>query len=164
MMHQDDPAENLFREERRTAPQIPLSTLEVVMGYMQSHTADENARIDDLKEDLRRLEEKLDRLHTSSIALTQSITVWMAAEPEKLLEKCEEMFDEAIPTAKDNPDATPAEKRKEHRRAHAKWMENVEDELNKWSTIRAKVAEWAIIGAISVVALALWQFILKGPK
>lgn len=153
----DDDAENLFRDEKRKTPQVPLSTLEVVMGYMQAHTAEENARIDDVKADVQRLHDKIDNL-------TNSINAWMDKEPAAILEKCEEMFDEAIPTAKDNPDATPMEKRKEHRRAHAKWMQHVETELGKWSSIRAKVAEWAIIGGLSVIVLAVWQFVIKGPK
>lgn len=138
-------------EERREVPQMPISAVEVFSGLIRSHTAQENARMDDLKDHIIRVEAKLDNLITS-------LNSYMAKEPASIFERCEELIDEAIPTAKDNPDATPAEKRKEHRRAHAKWMQRVEDEMNRWQRMREKVGDWFVYSALGcIVVWILWS-------
>lgn len=129
------------------------------------HVSDQIEQVERRHEErYARLDEKHDKILVKIDNLVNSINAWMDHEPAAIREQCEEMFDEAIPTAKDNPDATPAEKRKEHRRAHAKWMEHVEFELSKWTSLRQKVAEWAVIGMLTIIIMAVWQFVLKGPK
>jgi len=73
-----------------------------------------------------------------------SIGSWMEKEPAVLLEKCELLIDECIPTSPDNTDATPREKRKEHRTAHAKWMQDMHDEVQKWKYIRQEALKWGV--------------------
>ena len=116
------------------------------------------------EERYNRLDQKHDIVVAKIDNLMISLNSYMTQEPERIVERCEVMIDEAIPTHKDNPDATPQEKRKEHRRAHAKWIARVENEMDHWSKIRQKVAEWAVIGALAMIVMAVWQFILKGPK
>lgn len=137
-------------------------------GLLLSIMSHVSARIEEVEkrheERYNKMDEKHDLLVSKIDNLMHSLNAYMTQEPERIIEQCEEMIDEAIPTHKDNPDATPAEKRKEHRRAHAKWIARVETEMDHWSHIRQKVAEWAVIGALAMIVMAVWQFILKGPK
>jgi hypothetical protein len=103
-------------------------------------------------------------LRTQIRELTNSITSWMDKEPDAIAERCEQIMDEAIPTSPDNSDATPAEKRKEHRHAHAKWMQDVADEMNRWKRIREKVIEWGVISGLGFVGLAVVHYTLEKYK
>ena len=107
---------------------------------------------------------KLDALQEEVYHLTQSINSWMEKTPEALTVRCEKLIDEAIPTHPDNPDASPIEKRKEHRKAHASWIKRVDEEMEEWRRLRSKLKEWAMIGGVSIIALAVWQYLLNGPK
>ena len=107
---------------------------------------------------------KLDALQEEVYHLTQSINSWMEKTPEALTVRCEKLIDEAIPTHPDNPDASPIEKRKEHRKAHASWIKRVDEEMEEWRRLRSKLKEWAKIGGVSIIALAVWQWLLNGPK
>ena len=107
---------------------------------------------------------KLDALQEEVYHLTQSINSWMEKTPEALTVRCEKLIDEAIPTHPDNPDASPIEKRKEHRKAHASWIKRVDEEMEEWRRLRSKLKEWAMIGGVSIIALAVWQWLLNGPK
>ena len=114
---------------------------------------------------------KLDGLQHQVHELTMSISSWMEKQDKahsvcrtEVIEVCEKMIDEAIPTHPENPDATASEKRKEHRKAHASWIKRVDEEMDEWKRLRAKVREWAIIGILGMIALAVWQYLLNGPK
>lgn len=106
-----------------------------------------DGRISEVKEDIAHIRDSIKHLN-------DSINSWMDKEPGAILEQCEKIVDEAIPVSKDNPDATPHEKRREHRRAHAKWIANVEGEMERWKKMREKVAEWAVISILT--ALVMW--------
>ncbi len=87
-----------------------------------------------------------------------SIGNWMEHEPTLLLEKCEALIDECIPTSPENTDATPREKRKEHRTAHARWMQEMHDEVQKWKAIRQEAIKWAVGAVMSGSVLwVLWS-------
>ena len=88
----------------------------------------------------------------------------MEKEPVAITEKCEKLIDEAIPTHPENPDATPGEKRKEHRKAHASWIRKVDEEMDEWRKLRQRVREWAVLGVLGVIVIAVWQYLLQGPK
>lgn len=114
---------------------------------------------------------KIDALSQEVFHLTQSITSFLEKQDaarskcrDSVIESCEKMVDEAIPTHPDNPDATPAEKRREHRKAHASWIRKVDEEMEEWKAIRKRIKEWAVIGATGMILLALWQYLLQGPK
>ena len=96
--------------------------------------------------------------------LSNSINSWMDHEPDAIAERCEKILDEAIPTSPDNSDASPAEKRKEHRHAHAKWMQDVADEMGRWKRIREKAIEWAVISGLGFVGLAVVHYVLERSK
>jgi hypothetical protein len=40
----------------------------------------------------------------------------------------------------------------------------VNKEMEEWRTIRQRIKEWAIVGAAGVVVIAVWQYLLQGPK
>lgn len=110
------------------------------------------------------VEDKLDKIDKRITELTTSINSWMEKEPGALLDKCERLIDELVPSHPENPDATPAEKRHAHRTAHARWIKKVDEEMRKWSRVREEVVKWAVIGTIGLVATALWHYLLAGPK
>jgi uncharacterized protein YdcH (DUF465 family) len=155
-MHQPILPDGIDGDRRR-----PEGLLLSVMQHVSERIEEVERRHE---ERYNRLDEKHDKLYDKIDNLVNSINAWMDHEPGAIVEQCEKIVDEAIPTHKDNPDATPAEKRKEHRRAHAKWIARVESEMDHWARIREKVAEWAVIGALAMIVMAVWQFILKGPK
>ena len=93
--------------------------------------------------------------------LTNSINSWMEKEPDAIAERCEQILDEDIPTSPDNPDSNPQEKRKEHRHAHAKWMQDVADEMNRWKRIREKAIEWLVLGGLGVVIVAVVRYAIQ---
>jgi hypothetical protein len=114
---------------------------------------------------------KIDAVQQEVYHLTQSIGSWMEKQSSHCdscrthtLTSCEKLIDEMVPTHPDNPDATPGEKRKEHRKAHASWIKRVEDEMEEWRTIRQRIKEWAVIGGLGVLGIAVWQYLLQGPK
>lgn len=118
-----------------------------------------------------RIEEQTDKLDGRISAvqmevhhLSNSIQAWMAKEPDALLVKCEKLIDEAIPAHPDSPNSSPAEKRHEHRRAHAAWIQNVTEEVARWKRIREKALEWAVVGGLGIILIAVWQYLLKGPQ
>jgi hypothetical protein len=111
----------------------------------------------------KRHEERYSHLERKITALTDSVNSWMDKEPSSILDQCERMLDECIPTSPDNPDAEPKEKRKEHRQVHAKWMEEIRSEMQRWKRIREKAIDWAVIGGLGIVAVAVWQYVIRGP-
>jgi hypothetical protein len=141
-------------EERRS---IPIHIINHIDERLESHSMQVEGKLDDVRKEIR--------------VISQSISSWMDKQPfscdgfrKAIIVDCEKIVDEAIPTSPDNPSATASEKRSEHRRAHAKWIEDINDEMRRWKRIREKALEWAVIGSIGIVALAVWQFLLKGPQ
>lgn len=132
--------------------------------------------IDARQEELAtRMEGRVSEVHGEVIEITKelralrdSIVSYMEKSPTSIIDMCEIMVDEAIPTSVDNPDATPKEKRKEHRTAHTKWMKKVNDEMARWQNIRNKVSDWAIIGVLTAIVYAAWwaltHFFTVNPK
>lgn len=148
-MHQPILPEGI-QEDRRRPEGLLLSIM--------SHVSD---RIEEVE---RRHEERYKALDAKITNLTDSINSYIDKEPDAILEKCEEMIDEMVPSHPENTDATPAEKRKEHRRAHARWISRVMKEEDEIGKLWLKVKEVAVIGLLGIIALALWQYLLRGPK
>lgn len=134
-------------EERRG---LPLHILKYIDERLEEQYNSFNSRIDTLDERITQL--------------TRSIDSWILKEPAALLEQCEKMVDEAIPHHPENPSATPAEKRHEHRSAHAKWIKRVDEEMQRWKRMREHLLQWAIMGGAGMVLIAVWQYVLKGPQ
>ena len=137
-------------DERRA----PEGVLIAVMNHVSE-------RIEEVE---KRHEERYSNLEEKIISLTNSVNSWADKEPLAIIEKCEKMIDEMIPTHPENPDASLHEKRKEHRQAHSKWIADVTYEMAKWARIREKVYEWAVISGIGLICLAVWKLLLEGPK
>ena len=154
MMSDEPPKHEWSGEERRG---LPIHIINYIDARLHSVTDQFNGKIDALSQEIYHL--------------TQSITSFIEKQDESrhncrvaVIEQCEKIVDEAIPTHPDNPDATPAEKRKEHRKAHASWIRKVDEEMEEWRALRKRVREWAAIGALGLILLALWQYLLNGPK
>lgn len=139
--------------ERRS---IPIEVLNVMEAKLEKHEAV-------VEEKLNAIHKRIDEVSKRIDALITSINSWMQETPDALMDRCERMLDEAIPHHPDNPDASPAEKRHEHRHAHAQWIKRVDEEVRKWESVRQEVVKWAVIGGLSVIAVAVWQYLLKGP-
>lgn len=117
-----------------------------------------------LSEHADRVENQLGETNRRIQNLTLSINSWMEKEPAALADRLEDIVDEMIPPHPDNKDATKAEKRHEHRKAHASWIKRIEEEMSRWKRLRERVAEWAIVGALAFVVMAVWKLFLEGPK
>ena len=107
---------------------------------------------------------KIDAVQQEVYHLTTSISSWMEKTPASCLEACEKLIDEAIPHHPENPDASPQEKRKEHRAAHSRWIKNVLDEMERWKRIREEAYKWGVIVALGFIGTAVWKLFLEGPK
>jgi hypothetical protein len=141
-------AEEWQGEERRG---IPIHILNHIDERLEQHTS--------------RVDNQFVEVRNQVMSLTLSINAWMEKEPESIAERCEKIIDEAIPTSPDNPDSTPKEKRKEHRLAHAKWMQDVADEMARWKRIREKMIEWAVLSGLGIVVIAVLRYaIQEGQK
>ena len=136
--------------ERRAPEGVLIAIMNTVAEQIQ-HVEERHAQ------QYKQLDDKITHL-------AESITAWMDREPGAIVAECEKMIDEAIPSHPDDPSASPAEKRREHRKAHARWIENVAEEMAKWKRIREKITEWAVIGVLSVISLAVWHYLINGPK
>ena len=153
-MNEEQRKENWEGQERRS---LPIHLLNYVDERLRDHADTWNGKLDAMQEEIYHL--------------SKSISAWMEGNDRhraecktKVIETCEKLIDEAIPTSPDNPDATAQEKRKEHRKAHASWIDKVNKEMEEWRTIRQRIKEWAIVGAAGVVVIAVWQYLLQGPK
>ena len=131
-------------EERRG---IPIHILNHIDERLEQHT--------------NRVDTQFSEVRNQIMSLTLSINSWMEKEPDAIVEQCEVLIDEAIPTSPDSPDSTPKEKRREHRHAHAKWMQDVADEMARWKRIREKALEWAVISGLGVVVISVVQYVLR---
>lgn len=96
--------------------------------------------------------------------LQDSIISFIEKTPDALMDRVEIIIDEAIPTSPDNPDATPREKRKEHRKAHAKWIDEVNEEMKSHKRLLEEVKKWALIAVLGFVFAATWAAFLRGPS
>lgn len=127
--------------ERRS---IPIHILNHIDERLEVHAA--------------KVEEQFEALRAQITSLTLSITSWMEKEPESIAVKCEKLIDEALPVHPSNQQATPSEKRHEHRKAHADWINKVDEEVKRWTRIREDVTKWVIAGTLSgVVAWVVWS-------
>ena len=117
-------------------------------GLLLSIMSHVSERIEEVE---KRHEERYKALDMKISNLTDSINSYIDKEPAAILERCEEMIDELIPTHPENEDASMQE---------TKVMREDDESRELWR----KVREWGVIGLLGVIALALWQFILKGPQ
>ena len=131
-------------EERRG---IPIHILNHIDERLEQHT--------------NRVDGQFTEVRNQIMSLTLSINSWMEKEPDAITERCEILIDEAIPTSPDAPDSTPKEKRREHRHAHAKWMQDVADEMARWKRIREKAIEWAVISGLGIIVIAVVQYVIR---
>lgn len=134
-------------EEKRSIPIHILNYMDARLGAIQAHT-----------------DAKIDKLGEKITNLTNSINFWMEKQPAAILERCEEMIDEAIPSSPDDPNASRGVKRREHRQVHIKWMQGVSEEVARWKRIREQIIIWVITGALGIILIALWRYFLDGPK
>ena len=141
-------------DERRG---LPLHIISYIDTRLSEHTDTFNGRLDALQQEIYHLTQSIESFLDKQCKSCET-------QHARIIERCEMLVDEAIPTHPDNPDASPTEKRKEHRKAHASWIKRVDEEMDEWRVIRKRVKEWAILGALGIAALAVWQFLLAGPK
>lgn len=115
-----------------------------------------SAKIDDLKSDIDLLTAKID-------SLQKSVVSYMDKTPDNIVERIEIIFDDAFPSDPDTPDATPAEKRKMHRKYHAHLIRDALEAQASNRGIRDKVVGGLIEKGLYFVIAALLAYIgLKG--
>lgn len=146
--------QNWTGEERRS---LPIH----VLNYIDKRLSEHN--------DI--LTGKIDAVQQEVFHLTQSINSFMEKQDDertrcklRVVEQCEKMIDEAIPHHPDNPQATPSEKRHEHRKAHAKWIDQVNAEIATFKRIKEEVIKWAVVSGCGIVVMATWQWVIKGGQ
>lgn len=172
-------------KERRTIPFQLINYVDekltahakAVTDALNSHTGEEMERYQDIIDKQDQLENKIGHLESlievngkKITSLTESITSFMSRQEsacgmckDKVIEQCEIIIDEAIPSPPHDPEATPREKRKGHRKAHASLIDQVQREMESWARLREKIREWAVIGALGVVAVSVLQYLLRVP-
>lgn len=89
--------------------------------------ADAKAKVHNLEITMLELKDDVEQLTRRIDALSQSVTSLIEKMPDKVTERIEIMLDDAFPNHPEMSDATPAEKRKAHRRYHAKLIEDALD-------------------------------------
>jgi hypothetical protein len=112
-MHQDDTQPKWSGEERRGIDGMTIRLMAEVRAAMEKHEQMEAKQFQELDKRIDVLTKRLEGLCTS-------VTVYMEKTPETIIERMEELLDDAFPDDPEMPDATPSEKRKMHRKYHAK--------------------------------------------
>lgn len=110
------------------------------------------------------LDERLSKMERQIAALQQSVMVYMEKTPDMVVEKIEELMDEAFPSDPEVPDATPSEKRKLHRRYHANLIKSALKTIERRDSLVDKLIQYIAQNALMIIALALLAYFGLTPK
>lgn len=116
-------------------------------------------KINELKDEIEAHVIKSDHRHkemTDRIDnLSKSIISYMEKTPNQIVDRIEELIDEAFPEDPEIPDATPSEKRKLHRKYHAKLIATALRDLERRDSIVDKFISHVVNNAASIIGMAL---------
>ena len=96
----------------------------------------------------------IQQIHDSQMEMDRKLTKHMETETTELAS--------AITTLMS--DAFPAGDLHGHKRAHAAWIEEVEERTDFYRNMKKKLVEWGLLGFLGWAGYALWQAFLLGPR
>lgn len=144
------------RERRMCAEDIALvAETRAKVDHLERGMAE---KIEELKSDVEQLTRRVE-------GLSVSLTSYMEKTPDRIAEKIELLLDDAFPGDPEIPDATPSEKRKLHRKYHAKLIQQAIDEQLRNRSIGEKLMTWVLQNVVTLMALALLAYFnISVPK
>mgnify|MGYP006280810759 CR=1 FL=1 len=117
-----------------------------------------------MSDKIEELKAEVDRLNTRVEKLCQSVTSYMEKTPDQIVSRIEDLIDDAFPNDPEVPDATPSEKRKLHRRYHAKLIAEAVELAKAKHDITEKMWLFVLEKGVTIAALALAAYFgLKVP-
>lgn len=137
--------------ERRTLNAAEYQLMADTRAKVEHMEKGMTEKIDELKNDVDRLTVRVERL-------CQSVTSYMEKTPDHIVERIEELIDEAFPNDPDTPDATPSEKRKMHRKYHARLIATALKDVERRESIVDKLVSHIVNNAATLIGLALLAY------
>lgn len=148
--------------ERRAADIQTFQLVAETHAKVEEHRQTVAEKIDDVKDELDALRVRQDaqfkELKNELVQLQHSMQSYMEKTPDAIKEKIEELIDEAFPEDPDFPDASPSEKRKLHRRYHAKLIAKAIDDMERKQTFMDKLYAHVAQNALNLIGLALLAY------
>lgn len=148
--------------ERRAADVATFQLVAETHAKVEEHKQTVAEKIDEIKEELDALRVRQDHqfneLRHEMVQLKQSMVAYMQQTPDKIVERIEELIDEAFPADPDFPDASASEKRKLHRRYHAKLIAKALDDMERRQTLWDKMVAHVAQNALNLTGLALLAY------
>ena len=96
----------------------------------------------------------LETVHNKIDALDQKLTIHIHDETLMLAEEIAKLMVKAFPYG--DPDS--------HRAEHEANRKIIEEKAKFWTTMKTELARWGLIGFCGICLVALWKYILAGPK
>lgn len=154
-MHQDDSYPSNSKpwtgDERRGIDGITLKLMAEVRATMEAHEKMEQRQFTGLQDQVEHLTAQIS-------SLQQSMLSFMEKAPKDIVERIEVLIDEAFPDDPDTPDATPSEKRKMHRKYHAKLITTAIKEMERKDSLVDKIIGHLATNAVTIIGLALLAY------
>lgn len=153
-MHQDDSLgtrQPWSGEERRGIDGITLKLMAEVRATMETHEKMEQRQF-------KSLENRIETLGGQVSGLQATLLTFMEKAPKEIVERIEILIDEAFPDDPEMPDATPSEKRKLHRKYHAKLIRDAIDEHLRNRSLAEKLLSHVLNNAVTLIGLALLAY------
>ena len=148
--------------ERRAADIQTFQLVAETHAKVEEHRQTVAEKIDDVKDELDALRVRQDaqfkELKNELVQLQHSMQSYMEKTPDAIKEKIEELIDEAFAEDPDFPDASPSEKRKLHRRYHAKLIAKAIDDMERKQTFMDKLYAHVAQNALNLIGLALLAY------
>lgn len=143
--------DNWDGEERRGIDGITLKLMAEVRATMEKHEHME-------QQQFKRLESEVSDLSKQVKALQASIISFMDKTPNAIVDRIEDLIDEAFPADPDIPDATPSEKRKLHRKYHAKLITAAIKDMERQDSLIDKLKAHVLQNALTLIGMALLAY------
>lgn len=138
-------------EERRGIDGITLKLMAEVRATMEAHEKMEQRQFKVLEGEVAELSKQIKSLQASVVS-------FMDKTPDAIVDRIEMLIDEAFPADPDIPDATPSEKRKLHRKYHAKLISTALKEMERQDNLIDKLKAHIAQNAITLIGMALLAY------
>lgn len=138
-------------KDRNGEDGLTMQLMAEVRLAMEKHEEMEQRQFKELESEIKGLSKRLDSLCTS-------VTAYIENTPDRIIERIEELIDDAFPDDPDMPDATPSEKRKLHRKYHANLIKKMLKDAERKESLIDKLTAWAAQNALTIVAISLFAY------
>lgn len=148
--------------ERRSNDMLALQLMSETRARVEHQEKIMAEKLERLTNDLEAQMSKSDQQYTELRErierLSDSVLSYMQKTPDQIVGRIEDLLDDAFPDDPDIPDATPSEKRKMHRKYHAKLIQHALEAQARNKSILEKLMTWAAQNAIALILMALWAY------